>query len=289
MAGLVWHETNLERPLKARRVECQYFQRCKSFLQSLDLLPAEFDPAHDRCYCQACAEASGLPEVMDVAGERYELPLGFAGFGMKVRARAASLRVFEDRHLSYHGLNAKALASVLREGGLLLPGDVLLDGSEVEAVHTRGGTERMQLYTSPSPKYAEHDVYTSPQCFGHEQAKVVLQCRQKPGYHVSGETLGLFWQVSRHFGNDTIERYTRARASIIPYRILVKLEPPTCQVTWSSRNLGATTVSVRQLRKCQDEEYLADGDVVAATCDLDFGAVGHMPEVLWLVLVRLES
>ena len=216
---------------------------------------------------------------MNVAGERYELPLGFAGFGIKIPARAAGLRIFEEWHVSYHGLSACQLVSVLREGGLLLPGDVLLDGSQVKAIHTLGGAESVQLYTSPSPKYAEQDVYTSPGWFGDELAKVVLQCRQQPGYGVSGETMGLTWQISSHFGNDVIERYTRARASIIPYRILVKLYlPAACQVIWSGRSLGTTAVTVRQVRKCHDEEYLLEGDVVAAACDLDFGAVGHLPD-----------
>ena len=271
-------EADAARPSKLRRVDCRYFQRCHEYLQSLDLLPDDFDCAHDRCYCQACTVTFALPETMDVAGMPYELPLGFAGFGIKVPARASGLRIFADWHVSYHGLSALALASVLREGSLLLPGDVLLDGSTVEAVHTIGGAESVQLYTSPSPRCAEMDIYTSPAVFKNELAKVVLQCRQKPGYGVNRETVGLTWQVSKHFGNSVIERYTRARASIIPYRVLVKLEPPTFQVNWSGRTLGATTVTLKQVQKCHDEEYLVDGDVVTAAYDLDSGTVGHAPD-----------
>ena len=63
--------------------------------------------------------------------------------------------------------------------------------------------------------------------------RVVLQCRQKPGsFTVEGETIG--WArrfgsapISKHFGNDKIERFTEAGPSIIPYRILVGLDVTT--------------------------------------------------------------
>ena len=60
------------------------------------------------------------------------------------------------------------------------------------------------------------------------------ECRQNvkirpSGLRIEGETIG--WQkrfgnaaISRHFANDEIERFTRAKNSIIPYRILVGID-----------------------------------------------------------------
>ena len=83
---------------------------------------------------------------------------------------------------------------------------------------------------SPSIKYAELDFYAKPQTFQHagvtHQMRLALQCRQKPGFSVCGETIG--WErrfgtarISAHFRNDKIERFTKARSGrhpILPLR-----------------------------------------------------------------------
>merc|ERR1719409_1398590 len=105
-----------------------------------------------------------------------------------------------------------------------------MDGSKLGAVHTRGGEARVQLYTSPSVRYSGLKIYTSPIEFEGNLISIVMQCRQKPGYSVCGETIGgerdhPGVQISQYFRNSRIERYTRAKGTIIPYRILVKLHP----------------------------------------------------------------
>ena len=67
--------------------------------------------------------------------------------------------------------------------------------------------------------------------------RTVLQCRQNmnvkpPELRVEGETIG--WtrrfddaRFSQHFPNSEIERFTQARGSIIPYRVLVGLDITT--------------------------------------------------------------
>ena len=64
--------------------------------------------------------------------------------------------------------------------------------------------------------------------------RAVLQCRHNlkvngEALRIEGETIG--WQrrfgdaaISQHFSNREIERFTRARGSIIPYRILVGMD-----------------------------------------------------------------
>jgi len=79
-----------------------------------------------------------------------------------------------------------------------MPGDRLLDGTALGAIHTRGGEHRQRIYTFFSVRYSELDIYTSPVMFEGLPVKMVLQCRQRPGYEVGGETVG--WE-RRHLGN----------------------------------------------------------------------------------------
>ena len=75
--------------------------------------------------------------------------MGFVRF-FECNVSYSSLTCICPGKVSYHGLRASVLESVLNEGGLLLPGDELLDGTKLGAIHTRGGEQRHQIYTSPS-------------------------------------------------------------------------------------------------------------------------------------------
>eukprot|EP00961_Rhodomonas_salina_P066902 898263-Rhodomonas_salina.1 len=265
----------VERVAKRRRQireKCPCARECLEFLQGLGLDFSLLDEDHDRCYCSKCSTADRLPPTLSVAGELYDIPHGFCGFGIKLPARAESLQIFDSWHVSFHGLASSALTSVLFESGLLLPGDQLLDGSLLKA-STLG--DPSHLFTSPSVLYSEKEIYTKPVRIGDKVAKVVLQCRQKPGYDVIAETIG--WekqnpgkQISPHFPNSVLERRTRSRASVIPYRVLVKLEDPPLvipshglghvmsfgkeHVVVSWPDFGECKVSRSTLKKCQPHE-----------------------------------
>ena len=134
--------------------------------------------------------------------------------------------------MAFHGCPSGVLPSVLREGSLLMPGDTLIDGSKLPNRLTRGGDERIQIYTSPSIKYSALDIYTKPRKWEGHTVRVVLQCRQSPGFSTCGETIG--WterfgsvSISPHFPNEKIERFTRSRGGVSPYRILVGLDVVT--------------------------------------------------------------
>ena len=259
---------------------CAAARAAREVLRKLEIDEDLLDETHDRCYCGACAGADALPATMTAGGGLYEPPLGFVGFGIRLPARASCLNVFEDWHVSYHGLKAANVASVLLEGGLCLPGDTLLDGTTLTADHTRDPDgSRRQIYTSPSVRYAELPVYTEPDQRNDggwtSSTKIVLQCRQKPGYAVHGETVA--WErlhpgqaISPHFANSEIERTTRSRASVIPYRILVKIEEHTT-VVWSGRTLGDCTVSRLDFSKCRQDEFFRADDAVRAVRDLKYG------------------
>ena len=114
-----------------------------------------------------------------------------------------------------------------------MPGDKMIDGKELPNRLTRGGSDRIGLYTSPSIKYAELDIYSKPTQWSGSSVRTVMQCRQSPEtFEVKGETIG--WQrrfgqarFSQHFSNDEIERFTKARGCIIPYRVLVGIDVKT--------------------------------------------------------------
>jgi hypothetical protein len=254
------------------RLRCPQAQEAREFLQTLGLDNVFMDASFDRCYCSKCSP--NLPQTVKVAGvHTYELPLGFSGFGVKIPPRAVALNIFERWAVSFHGLKAANVASVLNEGGLLLPGDELLDGTTLRATHTRD-EDRHKLYTTPSVLYAEKPIYTEPIIFRGSRAKVVLQCRQQPNFEVCGETIG--WErehpgvaISPHVSNSEIEWFTKRRSSIIPYRILIKLQEPRLIVRWAELP-GNGLVKRDEIAKCHSFEFFSVGDVVKATTTLHY-------------------
>ena len=224
---------------------CPYMQRCADFLGSLGLSPAYMDQRYDRCYCPSCADAKSIPDVLEKGskhGFAYEVPKGWCGFGLKLPPRADALNIFENWAVSFHGCPRHVVPSVLQEGRLMMPGDRLMDGTQLANRLTGGGEDgagkgRIGLYTSPSILYSELEIYTQPQGWNGSKVSLVFQCRQDmtlrpPALRIEGETIG--WEhrfgdvpISSHFPNSQIERYTDASNSIIPYRILVAMNVVT--------------------------------------------------------------
>ena len=216
---------------------CAYMRRCAAFLDSLGLDREYFDQVHDRCYCDKCVVAGCIPDILESNskhGFAYEVPKKWGGFGLQIPPRAKVLNCFAEWPVSYHGCPSDVVASVLNHGGLMMPGDRLMDGTELPNRLTGGDADRIGIYTSPSIKYSELDIYTKPVLWDGSQVRVVFQCRQDmktkfSALRIEGETIG--WEcrfgatpISRHFPNSEIERYTSARPSIIPYRILVGID-----------------------------------------------------------------
>ena len=119
----------------------------------------------------------------------------------------------------------------------MMPGETLMDGTRLPNRLTGGDQDRIGVYTSPSIKYSELEIYTQPQYWNGYQVFLVFQCRQDmtlqpPALRIEGETIGWEYrfgdaQISAHFPNSQIERYTNATNSIIPYRILVAMNVVT--------------------------------------------------------------
>jgi len=261
------------------RLACPARVDAAAFLASLGLNNAFFDDAHDCCYCGICG--TDQPKMKTTCGKQYELPHGFVGFGIKSAPRAASLRVFDEWVVAYHGLKCTNLASILNEGGLLMPGDELLDGTTLRATHTRD-VDRRRLYTSPSIYYSEKAIYTEPSMFKGQRARIVLQCRQKNDFQVCGETIG--WEsdhpgvlISPNFLNSELEWFTTKRGAIIPYRILIKMESSKIRVQWP---FGLQTVSLTDIAKCDPQDFWRVGDIVVTSQPLTVGAIVIPPGTL---------
>ena len=221
---------------------CDLTRRCAAFLDSLGLDPVFFDQQYNRCYCGECVDAGCIPDILESRSKHgfpYEVPKGWCGFGLQMppRARARDLNCFEDWAVSYHGCPTDVVASVLNHGGLMMPGDCLMDGTMLPNRLTGGDEHRIGIYTSPSIRYSELDIYTKPTLWNGTKVRIVFQCRQDmktkfPALRIEGETIGWEYRfgptpISRYFSNSEIERYTNARATIIPYRILVGIDSIT--------------------------------------------------------------
>jgi len=148
--------------------------------------------------------------------------------------------------VSFHGCPSEVLASILNEGQLMRPGDTLLDGTKLPNRLTRGGENCIGVYTSPSIKYSELEIYIKPVKWLGHTVRIVLQCRQKmdispPELRIEGETID--WKrrfgeaaISQHFSNAAIERFTTAPNSIIPYRVLVSMDIRTREQEEEDKN-----------------------------------------------------
>jgi hypothetical protein len=208
---------------------CPYFVECKEYVKQLGWSISFFDKTHDRCYCQTCYP-DHLSNTLRVAEADYVVPRGWAGFGLGVDP-------FRDGNLwdtwiaVYHGTTAIAAQSILTHREFLLPGDHLIDGSQlpIRPGHIPG---KIHIYTSPSIRYASLDVYSSKTAFKSPKtgkrynAQIVLQCKQKPDtFLTQRETVG--WGTKRICNivpNESIEHYTNRRSSVVPYRLLIRLE-----------------------------------------------------------------
>ena len=123
-----------------------------------------------------------------------------------------------------------------------------------------GGKERYGVYTSPSIKYSELDIYAKPTLWRGHKIRVVLQCRQNlkiepPALRIIGETIG--WHrrfgdaaISPHFPNDKIERCTESMNSVIPCRILVGMDVVTREEEEKTRKEEAE----KERKKKEEEE-----------------------------------
>ena len=161
---------------------------------------------------------------------RYVIPRGWVRFGLNVDDAQADVENIWTRWVvTYHGTSPVAAKSIIEHHQFLLPGDRCIKGDiiRIGGHHIPG---KFQVYTSPTIAYSSLDMYShstvfrSP--FGHSlKAKIVLQCRQRPGsFLVQAETIGAGnKRICPIIPNSEVEYYTEVRSSIVPYGLLIRV------------------------------------------------------------------
>jgi hypothetical protein len=146
------------------------------------------------------------------------------------------LDVWNKWSVSFHGVKSVAvLESILDHGGLMKPGDVLLDGTPLKSTKCAGRQDKV-LYTSPTIKYAGLRFYAEPQVWrdgGSMRASIAVQCRQNPVTFASqGETMGFARSMAGHLARNcphvdlgSIEWTSDNMPGAIPYGVLVRTWP----------------------------------------------------------------
>ncbi|CAF3834497.1 unnamed protein product [Rotaria sp. Silwood1] len=216
-------------PIKA--IECPTFKLCREFVLSLKWPKSLFATQHDRCYCSICY-LSNQPDVLIAGSANYVVPREWAAFGLSVDPTLADCHdIWRTWIVTYHGTSTLATESILKQRQFLIPGDTLIDGTRL-AVRPGHIPGMEYVYTSPSIQYASLDMYSVRYNFrassGQQyQAKIVLQCRQKPGtFKIQRETIGQGTRrICKFISNEQIEYLTNYRSSVVPYRLLVFLRP----------------------------------------------------------------
>ena len=127
----------------------------REFAATLGLEDDDLDPRYDRCYCAECYKGPGL--ITNEGPHPYAVPHGWFRLGLKIKKRLLKPEIgfFKTWSTSFHGVKSTAvLKSVLDCGGLLKPGDRLMDGSKLKSTKCAGRQDK-DFYTSPSIRCAE--------------------------------------------------------------------------------------------------------------------------------------
>ena len=231
----------------------------QSYLESLGL-DGKFDPELDKVYSRYD------PEKSYAGGELYETPKGCLGFGLRVAESDLKKGIYQHWHTTYYPCDPAHLTTVLSTGQLIMPGDRLLDGTVTKIcfLGMRWGVEKRdphtprkngsasRISTTPSIRYAWLKLNALTRNSGfvvHEGKKLsfVLQCKQMGGastlggYHRIAEQIG--WtenqvhgritRISPVFENHDLENYCIRKSSMVPYRLLVKVEDASFMPAWS--------------------------------------------------------
>lgn len=229
--------TAIHRPVPSAPLECPK-AAAAAFLRSLDIPAMYLDPSHDRCYCKDCY--SGWETIDNEGPTPYVVPEhGWVRFGLRVEARAQAMDIFNQWSACFHGVKSVlVLKSVLKCGGLVKPGDRLVDGTLLNSTKCAGRQDKV-VYTSPTIKYAGLKFYAEPNTWfdtatgANMCASIVLQCRQNPGtFTAQGETMGFTSRMPGHLEQHCpnvnlteIEWKTEADRAVIPYGLLLRVWP----------------------------------------------------------------
>ncbi|CAF3522571.1 unnamed protein product [Rotaria sp. Silwood2] len=209
---------------------CKYKSLCVEYLKSLNWNEALFDRRFNRCYCSNCYPDSWNNTLVE-AGSLYVIPRHWCRFGLQVdKIRSDVDHIWHDWIVTYHGTSAEAAHSIVAYRQFLIPGDKCIDGEKI-AIHPGHIKEQYHIYTSPTIAYSSIPCYCPSKQFRSKitnnlyNARIVIQCRQKPGtFQVQQETIEAGnKRICPIIPNSQVEIFTTFRASIVPYGLLIHL------------------------------------------------------------------
>ena len=153
----------------------------RALLATLGVGAAFFNAKYDRCYCSKCYPSRWKDVIQEDGPRPYVIPRGWVRYGLKLSARAEAMgeKFFKEWCVSFHGAEAEVCKQILEEGGMLLPGDKLLDNSVLRSQRCAGRQDKW-FYTSPTARYAGLRFYAKPRRFvdaaGRDMFGQVLVC-----------------------------------------------------------------------------------------------------------------
>ena len=234
------------------------WETCAEYLRTLGF-GDRFDADLDKVY------AKWDPNQGYSAGELYETPKGWLGFGLRVAEKDVKKDIYRHWHTVYYPCPAEFLPTVLATGECVMPGDKLIDGTMTKTcfVTMKYGVEKRdpqtprklgaatRICTSPSIRYAHLKLKALTRnggfiVHGNKRLSFVLQCKQMGGaitvggYHRAEEQIGFTesqpkgTRISPFFRNEDLENYTLRKSSVVPYRVLVKVENAVFMPAWTS-------------------------------------------------------
>ncbi|KAI8917251.1 hypothetical protein DFJ77DRAFT_339296 [Powellomyces hirtus] len=142
------------------------------------------------------------------------------GFGVAVDIKKEE-EIFRDWHVCFHCTSVEAIRSIVTHRTMALPGDILLDGTElrIPTHHTQG---QRYVFTSPCLQYCAH--YGTERVWENKTVRLALQLRVQPGsYTVQKDTLRHKTSYHSRFPPNEIEWKTNIRGAVVVTRILMKI------------------------------------------------------------------
>ena len=210
---------------------CPQWKTCKRYVASLGISDKYFDSDGDWCFCRSCvAERKEENCTKYLRGKKphdvYSPPLGWSRFGLKI-STANKETVLKEWNVSFHGCNAHSVSSIIEHEELLLPGDILKDGTKLSIRPGHIPNENF-FFTSPTINYSLLETYATSVQWEGCRVKTVLQLRQAPGtFIVQDETVG--WRknhketaIDPNFRNSEVEWKSNRRKTTVLTGLLVR-------------------------------------------------------------------
>jgi len=168
IAGILSQMTNIR--------FCPVHQENFEFLQTLKIPNSMFNKEFNKCYCSKCWPERRM-KFCDVAGERYIIPKGWSRFGLAVNPVFATVNdIWDSWNIAFHGCAASHVIPILKHRTLLIPHDILSDGTEL-GVNSSADQNQKCFFLSPAIDYSAHPWYARYRKFKDKIAQVVIMFR----------------------------------------------------------------------------------------------------------------